>query len=113
MYLRSVVVCSGYVALKLNVSSIFGKNNEARVLHLLNDSTYDQQPGYRNIIRLLDSFSIEGPNGRHDCLVTEIVGTMHEVTSQVMFEFGCKDMSIQAMAGLSYIHNRGVAHAGV
>lgn len=94
------------------MSSIFGKNNEARILYLLNDSDHDQ-PGYRNIIRLLDNFSIEGPNGSHDCLVTEIVGTMHEVRSQRKFQFRPKNMSIQAMAGLSYIHRRGVAHAGV
>ncbi len=94
------------------MSSIFGKNNEARILYLLNDSTYDQ-PGYRNIIRLLDDFSIEGPNGSHDCLVTEIVGTMHEVKSQRNIQFRPKNMSTQAMAGLSYIHRRGVAHAGV
>lgn len=70
------LVCS-YVAVKINVSCVTGKNNEAGILRWLRDLEYDQ-PGYENMMRLLNDLAIQGPNGTHDCLVTEVVAGMND-----------------------------------
>lgn len=105
--------CSGYVALKIDVSSIQGKNNEKTVLQSLRDSAYGQSAaGDRNIVRLLDDFIISGPNGEQDCLVMEVVGRMRDWRCWSFWEAGENKASYKLLQGLSYLHERGVAHGG-
>lgn len=103
---------SGYVALKINVSSITGKNNETRILRWLKDSTHNQS-GYQNTMHLLDDFVLEGPNGSHECLVTEVVGSMNEFKFSSGFGAHTKEISFQMLNGLAYLHSQGVAHGGM
>jgi hypothetical protein len=47
-------------------------SREAQILAQLRDATptrYSRQ----SIVQLLDSFTVFGPNGFHECLVTEVV----------------------------------------
>ncbi|KAK9437321.1 rho type Ras-like GTPase [Metarhizium brunneum] len=62
-----------YVSLKVSVASKSSKNTEANILGQL-QSIDTLHPGQRFISHLLDAFSIEGPNGRHTCLVQEAAG---------------------------------------
>lgn len=98
--------------MKINVSSITSKNNETRILRWLKDSTHNRL-GHRNIVHLLDDFIIEGPNGNHDCLVTEVVGTLKDFRFTSDFQSHAKDLSFQIMAGLAYLHSQGVVHGGM
>ncbi|RLV90131.1 Protein kinase dsk1 [Spathaspora sp. JA1] len=83
-----------YVAIKFVKSSKHyseAAEDEIRILKTLNDprnncehlpnkykSYFDQvgvqHPGYSNVMKLLDDFQIEGPNGNHICMVFEILG---------------------------------------
>ncbi|QVM05903.1 hypothetical protein D8B26_000610 [Coccidioides posadasii str. Silveira] len=100
----------GYVALKINISCITGENNEIRILRQLRDSGHQNQLGYNNVIHLLDDFAIQGPNGIHDCIVTEVVGGMRYFRDTSIFKACVKKLSLQAIMGLSYLHSQGVTH---
>jgi serine/threonine-protein kinase SRPK3 len=78
----------------------------------------DQHPGHSHVLQLQDHFYHEGPNGRHLCIVTELLS--ESVTS---FSFRWKnDRMPQALAkhvtrqiilGLDYLHNTcGILHTG-
>ncbi|EER28883.1 Protein kinase domain containing protein [Coccidioides posadasii C735 delta SOWgp] len=97
----------GYVALKINISCITGENNEIRILRQLRDSGHQNQLGYNNVIHLLDDFAIQGPNGIHDCIVTEVVGGMRYFRDTSIFKACVKKLSLQAIMGLSYLHSQG------
>lgn len=61
-----------YVALKVYINS----SRTHRELPMYNhiNGIRSQHGGRLNLRRLLDSFNIEGPNGRHVCLVHEALG---------------------------------------
>ena len=105
---------SGYVALKVNTAARTGKNNELVILRWLRDSSHKQQHhGYRNIIHLLDDFTINSPNGTHDCLVMELVAGIREFKLTSRYKADVKKLSFQLMMGLSYLHEQGVTHGGM
>ncbi|CAF9908280.1 hypothetical protein IMSHALPRED_006629 [Imshaugia aleurites] len=61
------------VAIKFLVSDRDKKSGEGIILKRLADGPVEY-PGKRHIVELSDSFEITGPNGRHQCLVTEALG---------------------------------------
>lgn len=63
-----------HVAIKIFVSDQRHVNfDEASILRRLADGPANHA-GKANIVELLDEFESEGPNGRHQCLVTEALG---------------------------------------
>ena len=61
-----------YVAIKVSISKSEndGGNREAQILKKLAAS----HPSPQHIMRMLDDFNLEGPNGIHKCLVLELLG---------------------------------------
>ncbi|EEP77279.1 predicted protein [Uncinocarpus reesii 1704] len=100
----------GYVALKINISRITGENNEIQILQWLQNSDHEDRLGYRNVIHILDDFTIQGPNGTHECIVTEVVAPMKCFCDIPDFKPRVKELSLQLMMGLSYLHSQGVTH---
>ena len=104
---------SGYVALKIGISRVHGINNENRILRWLQDTADEQSSvGSQAVIGLLDDFVIQGPNGTHDCTVTEVLGTMRDFRTTPAFSANRKDISLQLLQGVFYLHGKEVAHAG-
>ncbi|TGJ80469.1 hypothetical protein E0Z10_g8293 [Xylaria hypoxylon] len=62
-----------YVAVKISVAEA-NKNHETSILRLISSSPSHTHGGKEHIVQLLDSFCIEGPNGKHQCLVLELLG---------------------------------------
>ncbi|KAI1425415.1 kinase-like domain-containing protein [Xylaria sp. FL1777] len=62
-----------YVAVKISVSEA-ESTREAGILRLISSLTGNTHTGRKHIVQLLDSFSITGPNGKHQCLVLELLG---------------------------------------
>jgi serine/threonine protein kinase len=66
-----------------------------------------------------DRFQLNGPNGTHDCLVSEFLGT--SVADLVDSHFCgerlpgilAKKIAKQTLSGLCYLHDQGVGHAGI
>ncbi|RDL40057.1 Uncharacterized protein BP5553_00036 [Venustampulla echinocandica] len=99
----------GFVAVKISVSCTTGTNNETNILRWLRANKQDHA-GSGHVIRLLDDFAIQGPNGTHECLVTEVVMNISDVKNSSTLQARTKDISFQTMLGLSYLHEQGVAH---
>lgn len=71
------------------------------------------------IVQLLDSFTHEGPNGVHQCLVFELLGPTvdkvlteyHEGHDQLCPETILR-MSTQLLKAVQFIHSAGMGHGG-
>ncbi|CAD6594389.1 MAG: hypothetical protein ASARMPRED_009328 [Alectoria sarmentosa] len=61
------------VAIKFFISDRNKEGDEESILRRLADGPVEH-PGKAHVIELLDQFEIEGPNGHHQCLVTEALG---------------------------------------
>ncbi|SMR62114.1 unnamed protein product [Zymoseptoria tritici ST99CH_1E4] len=104
-----------YVSLKILLASESENDSEGEILGYLGDGdSWDQ--GKRFIPLLLEEFSIEGPNGRHSCLVQQPAGCsipeLKENSTNFMFPAEtARSIAAQLIMGLSYIHGHGVCHA--
>ncbi|KAG8162661.1 hypothetical protein KVR01_007139 [Diaporthe batatas] len=104
-----------YLSLKIKVSETLS-SEEHNIMHLLRDRGYKEE-GKRFIPRLLDEFSINGPNGVHSCLVGEPAGlsisASKELTPDWKFPIeSARSIAAQLALGLLYIHNHGICHGG-
>ncbi len=63
-----------YVSLKVITAAASGVSSEAKIMHRLRQGNLDHS-GHNFVLSLLDDFWIDGPNGRHQCLVSEVVGS--------------------------------------
>jgi len=109
-----------YVALKIIVASIGQDCKELRILQkLANESTSHTGKDY--VVSLLDSFTIDGPNGRHVCLVSPVAGP--SITS-INYSPGAvagsrrlksqlaHKVAKQAVQALDFVHSQGFCHGG-
>ncbi|KAK4152905.1 protein kinase dsk1 [Chaetomidium leptoderma] len=105
-----------YVSLKILMARQATESNEAKILRLLSGcSSESTHSGQGFIPRLLDDFTIDGPNGRHLCLVQEFaacsITVAKEWSSNNMFPVEtARSIAAQLILGLSYLHSRGVSH---
>ncbi|VUC26170.1 unnamed protein product [Clonostachys rosea] len=81
------------------------ESNEVRVLKTLQHKGQGK-PGSSNIIQLYDTFTIEGPNGYHEILITEVVIPFHSISSSK----GSSRAVRQLMEGFSSLHEEGIFH---
>ena len=106
-----------YVALKVVVAETSMNSSESRILrHLFLDSGGDHS-GKQFITCILNEFYIDGPNGRHLCLVSEparcSVADSKEASLKWMFPLEiARAIAAQSILGLQAIHARGVIHGG-
>jgi len=61
-----------YVALKVYINC--SRMHRELPIYTYIDNIHSQHGGQMNLRRLLDSFEIDGPNGKHHCLVHEALG---------------------------------------
>lgn len=107
-----------YVSLKILVACQSSESNEAKIHRLLSSSSPESNhPGQRFVPRLLDDFTLNGPNGRHLCLVQEVaacsIRVAKEWSSNNMFPVeAARSIAAQLILGVSYSHSRGVCHGG-
>lgn len=103
-----------YVSLKVITAAASMSSSEANIRDHLRRSNLDH-PGRSFVSSLLDDFWIDGPNGRHQCLVSELVGsTLLEAkeaskTGMLPLEVG-RAITPQLALGLDYIHSHGILH---
>lgn len=104
-----------YVAIKILKSQAPFAEQEVKCWQHLQDGPAEH-PGKRYILPLDDIFSIQGPNGRHLCLVMPVAGCdlySCKISSSSMFRTDQgRAITARVLLGLSYIHSRGVVHGG-
>jgi len=77
-----------------------------------------EHPGYKYISSLEDSFTHEGPNGSHVCLIFKVMG---ENLSTFRYWFGSGQIltpiaarfATQLLHAMDYAHTYGVIHTGM
>ncbi|OJJ49012.1 hypothetical protein ASPZODRAFT_2120726 [Penicilliopsis zonata CBS 506.65] len=106
-----------YVAVKICVSDNenYDGNRELRVLKQMAATS----PRCEHIVRLLDDFDLEGANGRHKCLVIELIGPSIPEMITARFHDGrlpgkvAKAIAKQALSGLDALHQQKIAHGAL
>ncbi|KAF2421083.1 kinase-like protein [Tothia fuscella] len=104
------------VALKICQADHGTENNESMILQKLMASDFHE--GRQYVRSLYDSFSIEGVNGTHLCLVMEIGGpTIAEVCGQnesrrLRADLARK-LATQVTQAVAFLHSQNVAHADI
>ena len=113
-----------YVSIKIKSSSAseMGIDADPEVLRLRKlEDHYLQGPQEkpRTYVQLLDTFSHEGPNGHHNCLVTELLGpsigsvcSLYALLGQTLRPETVMRASRQLLHAVGFIHQVGLAHGG-
>ncbi|KAG6265029.1 hypothetical protein E4U49_001260 [Claviceps purpurea] len=65
--------------------------------------------GYERVIELLDAFVVRGPNGFHQCLVTEVVSPLNHPDTRRHCS-GSYDVVRQIVEGFAFLHGEGIVH---
>ncbi|KAF9003351.1 kinase-like domain-containing protein [Cyathus striatus] len=75
-------------------------------------------PGRQHVVNIFDTFTIQGPNGTHHCIVTEILGLT--LKAEVEYLYGedtehfppevAKKVAAQVAHGVAYLHRCGIVH---
>ncbi|RYC57712.1 hypothetical protein CHU98_g8495 [Xylaria longipes] len=74
--------------------------HETQLLRLISPVPSDAHTGRGHIVQLLDSFYIDRPNGKHQCLVLELLGP----SVPDIVDFYCRDERLAAQVAKSIAH---------
>ncbi|KAL7359747.1 protein kinase [Histoplasma ohiense] len=105
-----------YVAVKIAIAE--ADMQDSTILNnLAHVEPRDQRhPGQALISRVLDTFSLDGPNGRHRCLVTEpgmmTIAEAKDASYTRLFKLPvAKAIVAQVIQAVTFLHHQGVVHA--
>lgn len=107
-----------YVAIKIATSESTHLSRECVILeYLARTDAGSSQLGKCYTPSLLDHFIVDGPNGRHQCLVGDVARCSLSLskygTSTNLFPLDvARAVAAQLILGVQYMHSRGVAHGG-
>lgn len=110
-----------YVAMKIMRADIPNDllDRQKMVLHSLrNHKTHEKERGSVSIVD--DDFDIDGPNGKHWCLVSKAMGCDLDSMKEAYSGWSRRSLPLadtlsmisQLVQGMAYIHSCGVVHAG-
>ncbi|KAF1918241.1 kinase-like domain-containing protein [Ampelomyces quisqualis] len=112
-----------YVALKIMIAKAASSATELLILEKLSKLA-PMDPNSQHITVLLDEFQHEGPNGKHQCLVFEVMGAtaaslVEELPENKPKMYGkverypkwlSKKILLHSLRGLSFLHSNGIVH---
>ncbi|KAG6106795.1 hypothetical protein E4U13_007230 [Claviceps humidiphila] len=107
VWLARDLVEKRYVAVKVG----HGSDNplpdrECEILSQIRE-TGPGKHGYERVIELFDAFVVEGPNGFHQCLVTEVVSPLNDEDTNNYCSY---DVVRQIVEGFAFLHGEGIVH---
>lgn len=107
-----------YVALKVlaadaakwsgNADSV---NDELHVLLRLRDGA--DETGKDNVVQVLDHFVHTGPNGKHQCIVTELLGPDVGLDIDILPWSVGRAIIRQVTHAIRYLHRNNIVHGGM
>ncbi|KAF9008399.1 kinase-like domain-containing protein [Cyathus striatus] len=109
-----------FVSLKVISAKISSGSSEMYISQylMLQQEQKTSHPGREHIIRIFDTFVIQGPNGTHHCIVTEFLGI--SLVDDVDDFYGyrkdhfpsgvTRKVAVQVSLGVAYLHSCGVVH---
>ena len=95
------------VAIKFLISDRDKEEGEGSILRRLNDGPVEC-PGKDHIVKLLDQFEVSGPNGHHQCLVTEALGTW--LSPGLLSPGESWEVAKQLVEAVAYMHSMDIVH---
>lgn len=107
-------------ALKILAAEVSKPVSEVAVLHHLKrrqSKNADSTP-QDFLMQFWDDFEIEGPNGTHQCIVTEVLGPsigtdVDEIYNEEWYPINiAKELVAQVIRAVAYLHSCGVVHGG-
>ncbi|KAM4057395.1 kinase [Hirsutella rhossiliensis] len=107
VWLARDLVDRRYVAVKVCQGSDFPRpSRETEILSQLRKNGPGRH-GYQRVIQLFDVYVVKGPNGFHECLVTEVIAPLSD--PDVMRQ--CSSEAVrQIIEGFAFLHEQGIAH---
>ncbi|KAL2067024.1 hypothetical protein VTL71DRAFT_1448 [Oculimacula yallundae] len=117
VWLARDTVRERYVALKILAARLSRDCPEVEILRKLKQS--EDHEGKSYVMSMLDHFWIEGPNGSHLCVVSEVGGpSIKQFNDCPGFTSGtrrlrgdvARKVALQSTEGLAYIHSTGIVH---
>ena len=107
-------------ALKILAAEVSKKISEVAILHHLKQRQLNDEGsnGQEFLMEFLDDFKVEGPNGTHQCIVTEVLGPSigadaEEIYGEERYPIEiAKKLVAQVIRGVAYLHSCGVVHGG-
>jgi serine/threonine-protein kinase SRPK3 len=102
-----------YVAIKIVLARFSNHSSEGQIMRIFGSSRpNDTGESYVHLVD--DEFYIDGPNGRHLCLVSEPASCEVETLrdGDMLPLDVARAVAAQAILGLCYIHSCGVVHGG-
>ena len=99
------------VAIKFLLSDRDKDGDEGSVLRRLNEGP-EEYPGKRYIVELLDQFEVSGPNGHHQCLVTEALGpwVLRGFNHEPLSPGQSWEVAKQLVEATVYMHSLNIVH---
>ncbi|KAL8813018.1 MAG: hypothetical protein Q9223_007153 [Gallowayella weberi] len=106
-----------FVALKILVAGVSEVSTESRMCEIIEEHRVAKSPGHEYVLQSLHRFYIDGPNGRHMCLVSEPAGFSIAVAKEISWKFSFKLHIARAIAakvilGVQFLHGSGIIHGG-
>lgn len=83
------------------------QSNETIILRQLQQAGREN-PGQNNIIEVFDIFTIQGPNGFHECIVMEVVVPFDD--APIRRKYSACTIIGQVLRGVDFLHNQGLVH---
>lgn len=117
VWLSEDLTSGRFVSVKILPANASKNVTELAILRHLQQNN-DSDPGRKYVVELLDDFHIEGPNGTHQCIVTEVHGPNFSVDrecvyGQEAFPVGvAKSLVAKILRGVAFLHSKGVIHGG-
>lgn len=111
-----------YVALKIVDADASSENHEINILQKLAEASNDGHPGRNRVIKLLDKFYVDSPNGRHLCLVLPIAGPNLRAFNERQGSTAAgrrmqagiaRRIAKKIVEAVEYLHLQGVCHGGM
>ncbi|PTB40681.1 hypothetical protein M441DRAFT_193625 [Trichoderma asperellum CBS 433.97] len=93
-------------------------NRELKILQTIKQKGDPAHPGHKHVSHLLNSFYQEGPNGRHLCIVLELLGPKISSVAETRPNYRldgrlARRISSQLLVAVDYIRGCGVAHGDI
>ncbi|EEP77601.1 predicted protein [Uncinocarpus reesii 1704] len=108
---------SQLVCLKISTAESANRTNELPILLQLGNAE-SQLPGKPIVQMLLDQFTFSGPNGFHQCLVSDAARiSIHEAKDasyhRILHLPAARAIASQLVLGLQFIHFQGIVHGDI
>ncbi|KAJ6613433.1 kinase-like domain-containing protein [Mycena sp. CBHHK59/15] len=105
-------------ALKVLAAEVSKEVSEVAILRHLKQRQLNvgNANGQELLMEFLDDFKVEGPNGTHQCIVTEVLGPsigtdVDEIYDEERYPIEiAKKLVAQVIRGVAYLHSCGVVH---